>query len=57
MTSAPVAEVLVAGAAFALAVVVLASAQKLSRRAGFLLLTLALVSTLLMALRHHGLLL
>jgi len=56
MTSALVAEMLVAGVALALAVVVLASARSLSRRAGFLLLILALASTLLMALRHHGLL-
>jgi hypothetical protein len=56
VTSEPVAEILVAAPAFALAVVVLASARTLSRGAGFLLLTLALVSALLMTLRHHGLL-
>ena len=56
VTSAPVAEMLFAGVAFALAVMVLASARNLSRHAGFLLLTLALVSVLLMTLRHHGLL-
>ena len=52
----PVPEMLVFVVSLVLAVTVMAFARSLSRRVGFLLLSLALVSVLLLSLHRGGLL-